>query len=153
MHPVATARLQRDLLGDRRLGVDLVADGARPVGEVARHDVGGQAAVRLGIAGGRHVRLQLGALVVAGERHERPEEHELVVALAGGVLEQRVVRDETAGRRLRRQLARRLLVVAGQRGRRLDGASSPRGSTLGAWATDHAPSRSKKSAGCSWYFE
>jgi hypothetical protein len=27
------------------------------------------------------------------------------------------------------------------------------GSIGGAWATDHAPSRSKKSSGLSWYFE
>jgi hypothetical protein len=28
-----------------------------------------------------------------------------------------------------------------------------RATTAGAWATDHAPSRSKKSSGASWYFE
>ncbi len=31
--------------------------------------------------------------------------------------------------------------------------ASPRGSTAGAWATDHAPSRSKNLSGSSWYFE
>ena len=32
-------------------------------------------------------------------------------------------------------------------------ADGSRGSTPGAWATDQAPSRSKKSSGSSWYFE
>ena len=65
-----------------------------------------------------------------------------------GVLEHRVVRDETV--RPSDSDASSLGACSSSPSRVVGGwaaASSPRGSTPGAWATDHAPSRSKKSAG------
>ena len=69
------------LISGLRLASRWRSTAGRRADRVRRVDlVHGQLPVRLRIARRRHVRLQLAALVVAGERHERPQQHELASA-------------------------------------------------------------------------
>ena len=92
--------LQAQLGADVLLGFGLVGDSKGPGWQrILVDQVGHQLAVVLGIAGSGHVGLEFGAPVVGGERHERAQDHELVLT-GGGVLEHRVVRHEPLDIRL-----------------------------------------------------